>query len=125
MLPLPPLLASEDVAAEDLVAVKVARLRVALREIGMPEDPKLAPVPAMGMVLLREILVVATMMLVGDETRETVVAAEVTDADEDLVTDADEDSVTDADEDSVAEAEVLESEPPLRLNSPVKLISDP
>lgn len=37
--PVLPLPAAEDEAAEDLVAVKVARLRVALRVIGMPEDP--------------------------------------------------------------------------------------
>lgn len=49
--------------------------------------------------------------------RETVVAAEVTDADGD--------PVTDTDEDVVAEADVLVPEPPLILNRPVKLMSDP
>lgn len=112
--PAPPLPAAEDEGAEDLVAVNVARLRVALRVMGMPEDPKLAPVPMTGMVPLSGILVVATTTLCCAEVRERVVAAEVTDADEDLVTDA-----ADADEDPVTERMVLESPPPLRLNSPV------
>ena len=115
-LPLAP--ARVEVTA-DLVleAVKVARLRVPLRVIGMPEVPKLAPVPATGMVALRGSLLVTTTTLFCDVVRETVVAAEVTDADED--------PVTDTDEDVVAEADVLVPEPPLILNRPVKLMSDP
>lgn len=117
--PAPPLPAAEDEAAEDLVAVKVARLRVALRVIGMPEVPKLAPVPvpAAGTVAFRGILEVTTRVLFCDEVMETVVACEVIDADEDLV--------IDADEESVAEADGSEPEPPLMLNCPVKLMSDP
>ena len=115
--PAPPLPAAEDEAVEDLVAVKVARLRVALRVIGMPEVPKLAPVPAMGMVAFRGILEVTTRVLFCDEVMEMVVATEVIDADED--------PVIDADEESVAEADGLEPEPPLMLNSFVKLMSDP
>lgn len=114
--PAPPLPAAEDEAAEDLVAVKVARLRVALRVIGMPEVPKLAPVPAAGMVAFKGVLV-TTRMLFCDEVMETVVLAEVIDADED--------SVIDADEETVTEADGLEAEPPLMLNCPVKLISFP
>lgn len=116
VLPLLPLPGAEDEVVEDLVAVKVARLRVPLREIEMPEDPKLAAVPGMGMVPLKGILVVATMVLFFDKVRERVVAGTVTEADGDLVTDADEDFETDA---GVA------PEPPLMLNRPEKLSSDP
>lgn len=117
-LPSAPPLPAVDEAAEDLVAVKVARLRVPLRVIGMPEDPKLAPVPTTGMVPLRGILVVATTVLFCAEVSETVVAGAVTDADEDLETDADEDAETDADEDLVPVGTIVEPEPPLRLNCP-------
>lgn len=86
--------------------------------MGKPEVPKLAPVapvPMTGMEELRAILLVTTTRLFCDEVREIVVAAVVTDPDEDLVTEADEDWVT--------EADVLEPEPPLMLNCPVKLIT--
>lgn len=88
-----------------------------------PEVPKLTPVPITGMEELRAILLVTTTRLLCDEVRETVVAAEVIDSDEDSVTEADEDLVTEADEDLVTEADVLEPEPPLMLNCPVKLIT--
>lgn len=100
-----------------MVVVKVAWLRMPLRIIGKPEDPKLASVPTTGMVPLRGILVFGTTVLFCNHVRENVVAG--------AVTDADKDSAIDADEDLVSVETILEPEPPLRLNSEELLKTDP
>lgn len=63
---------AEDEDPRELVALSVGVLKVALRVMGMPEDPKLPTVPAvpavpntMGVVALRGMAVVATMVVLS------------------------------------------------------------
>ena len=134
-LPLPLALAlpvpdADEDPREELVAVRVAELKVVLREMGMPVEPRprLAPVPArvpavptrMGVVALRGMAVVATIVLLRIAVTESVIAVGVVDGRDEVTTGVTTDVTTDAETDAdwLTGTDVEDPEPPLRLNRP-------